>query len=81
MADEKNEQVTPLTDEAVENAAGGWAGSDKYTEREYRLAGIIWVHHVIGADRYFYDKEARDVTQEEAERITDEWFKAQGINT
>lgn len=75
IKDNGNETVE-LNDEELEKAAGGWAGSDKYTEREYKLAGITWIHHTIGADRYFYN--GHDITQEEAERITDEWFRTHG---
>ena len=76
MADElKNDGITNLEDEEVENAAGGWAGSDKYNEVEYWQAGIKWVHNLIGADEYYYLDEARYVCQEEAERIADEYYR------
>ena len=76
MADERNEKTTQLEDEAMKNVAGGWAGYDKYTKEEYALAGVTWAHFILGADRYFYKGE--DITQEEAERITDEWFRTHG---
>ena len=78
MANEENDKVTLLEDEAVENAAGGWAGSDKYTQGEYCQAGVKWTHRLIGADIYINIATGEEISQAEAEKIADEYYRTHG---
>lgn len=70
MAEEKNElEGKKLEDEQTEEAAGGFAGSDKYTQQEYSKAGVSWQHSVFKKDSYYV--LGVKITQDQAELITE----------
>ena len=64
-----------MTDEAVENVAGGWADSDKYTQGEYCQVGVKWTHRLIGPDIYINIANREEITQAAAEKIADEYYR------
>ena len=68
-----NEEITNLKDEAVENVAGGWGNehSQYISEQQLEETGI---HYTGGATRP-YTYNGKEISQKEAERIAEEYFR------
>lgn len=73
MEEKREKGFREIDDLALEAAAGGWAGSDKYNKGEYNEAGITWDHKIFGKDEYLY--EGNSITQSDAEAITTAYKK------
>lgn len=56
-----------VDDSALEAAAGGYMGKDKYSKAEYSKAGVSWNHNIFSKDEYYYD--GTKISQSDAEAI------------
>lgn len=75
-----NAKLAELTDQELEQVAGGFPDSDRYNKEEYAQAGIIYNHHYFTFDEYYLsplypDMPKQELTRDRALYIADQYYE------